>query len=306
MLETSMLGDEKLTFKDKDFTLIKKRYYDDVYIYKGESEILRIGPKSILEKEIKFQTYLIENEFPVAKIYEEGGFGESLYFFAEELLGEKPLIDLFIEDCEKFGDVSEESFEKFLTVIEKYLRAKFKTVKKGFDSEDVRKAMHISVAGEEFPELKEKLERFFEKFLLKFKDHPVTIEHNDLNAYNILEKGVIDFEGAYFGPFGYDVCVNGLHQFGWSKTKSERLIKYHLTQVQIDTYFSRLDALCVENNFPKLSPYASDFYIGRMIYHLTRMQDFPIIRALRYEKLNKMLDAYLNSTDVMSVIKTEI
>ena len=301
-----MLGDKSLTFKDQQFTLIKKRYYDDVYIYKGENEILRIGPKSILEKEIEFQKYLIENEFPVAKIYEEGVFGEFLYFFTEELLGEKPLVDLFVEDCEKLGDVSSLNFEKFLTVTEKYLRAKFNTVKKGLDPDDVRKAMHISVAGEAFPDLKEKLERFFEKFLLKFKDHPVTIEHNDLNAYNILEKGIIDFEGAYFGPFGYDICVNGLHQFGWSKTKSERLIKYHLTQEQIDTYFSRMDMVCSENNFPKLSLYASDFYIGRMTYHLTRMQDFPIIRALRYEKLNKMLDAYLNSTDVMSIIKTEM
>ncbi len=306
MLKSKMLGDETLTFKDKQFILVKKRYYDDVYIYKGESGILRIGPKSILEKEIEFQKYILKNDFPVAKIYEEGEFDDSLYFFTEELLGEKPLVDLFVEDCEKLGDVSSQSFEKFLTVTEKYLRAKFKTVKKGFDSKDVRIAMHIDVAGEEFPELKEKLEKFFEKFLLKFKDHPVTIEHCDLNAYNILEKGVIDFEGAFFGPFGYDVCVNGLHQFGWSKTKSERLIKYHLTPTQIDTYFSRLDAICVENKFPKISLFASDFYIGRMIYHLTRMQDFPIIRVLRYEKLNKMLDAYLSDKDVMSVIKTEM
>lgn len=306
MRENKMLGEETLTFNDRRFVLIKKRYYDDVYIYRGENEILRIGPKSILEKEIEFQKYLLKNNFPVAKIYQEGEFGDSLYFFSEEFLGEKPLVDLFVEDCEKLGEVSSKNFEKFLTITEKYLRAKFKTVKKEFSVEDIRIAMHIDVAGEEFPELKEKLESFFGKFLFKFKDHPVTIEHNDLNAYNILEKGVIDFEGAFFGPFGYDICVNGLHQFGWSKTKSERLIKYHLTPAQIDTYFSRLDALCIENNFPKLSPLAPDFYIGRMIYHLTRMQDFPIIRKLRYEKLNKMLDAYLSDTDVMSVIKTEM
>ena len=62
MRKNKMLGEETLTFNDKQFILIKKRYYDDVYIYKGENEILRIGPKSILEKEIEIQKYLTEND----------------------------------------------------------------------------------------------------------------------------------------------------------------------------------------------------------------------------------------------------
>ncbi len=300
-----MNAGKKITFQDKNYLLVKKRQYDPVYIYASEDKdrILRIGPRDILKKEVELQKFLVDEGFPAAKVLDEGDFDGENYFFTEVSLGERSFIDIFIQDCFEWGEISDEHFNQFVSIIEAYVKVQAHTRKPGFEPSDVRKIFMIDEVISDFPELEGKLEAYFQSFLDHFKAWPSVLIHADFNAYNIMPEGIIDFEESAWGPFGFDLCVNILHPYGWSVSKSEKQIKYKFTELQIARYFDHMDQLALKLGLPAISEHAAEFYIGRMIFHAACIKEFPIIRELRLKRLNELLDVYLERGDVLAAIK---
>ena len=84
----------------------------------------------------------------------------------------------------------------------------------------------------------------------------------DLNAFNILPHGIIDFELAGVGPIGYDVTTNLYFGRMWPKKR----IAYVFTEEQISRYEEKIDTIMKERKFPILSQYRYDFLALKAIW----------------------------------------
>ena len=112
-----MIGDEKYTF-------MKVRSHMPISIYKGKDSYLRIGPKGLIQQEIKYHKNLLGFGFPVPKILSEGEYLD-LYYFTESSFGDEHLGQIFRVNCINFL-VSDTDFSKLLNVVKIFTQAHIK------------------------------------------------------------------------------------------------------------------------------------------------------------------------------------
>ena len=115
---------KEIEIKDKLYKLVKIQRAGISAIYEGELGFLRIGNKERISKDLASHKKMQEYGFPVAKIIEEGAIGE-IYYFIEESFGDKCFGLLFNEEIERDGVISDETFDKFISICVKFTEAQF-------------------------------------------------------------------------------------------------------------------------------------------------------------------------------------
>jgi len=295
---------KSLTMNGKTFSHVKTRGYTPVSIYRGQGEFLRIGPKDIIGEELTLHKKLLEFDFPIPQILSEGEI-DNQYYYVETSLGDTLLGDIFWDDTKKRGFVTDENFQKLLSLVEKFTRAQLKTAEKKDASESFYFGLHMQYLIEELPQMKEKILTGFEKLKKRTALLPVVITHGDFNPYNFFEAGVIDFGNAFDAPAGYDLVTNIYHAFLFPKEGDfEAMRRYDFSENQIAEYLSLIDSIYIENNLPKPSDFTEDFMFGRMIWSAVRMQKLPKIQKWRYEKFERVLESYLKGDGrVISIVR---
>ncbi len=286
-----------LKLNQKPYTFINERTYVPVRIYKSGQEFLRIGPKSLIKKEIALHQKLIRYGFPVPKILRLGLIDNEFYF-GETSLGEKHFGSLFQADIKKLGRISDQTFSKFLKVCLKFGQAQIKVRTKN-NVLSFRKGIHIPQILEELPNKKTQIKKALQQIESKTKQLPYVLTHGDFGPFNIYPKGVIDLEAFFQAPLGYDL-VSAIFQTNFfPKTPDYELRQiYSFSPKQIDKYFQTIDRLFTTNKLPRLSEYLNEFILCRCIWVATRMQATPKIQQWRYRQLKNLLADYLHGADL--------
>lgn len=287
-----------ITINNKNYNLVKIREYTPVSVYKGEGSYLRIGPQDILEPELHFHENLIHYGFPVANIIEQGKIGKNFYY-AETSLGDQILTEVFQEDFEKYGQISEKNFEIILEISSKFAEAQLKTSQENKNSESFYFGVRIDIIQNEFPHLKEKTLNAFEKVNRNLTSLPYVLTHGDFNSHNFVGNGVIDFESSFRAPLGYDLVTGVGHVYFFPMYGDyEMKRKYEFSHEQINKYFENLDKIFISKGLKKLSNFIDDFIFCRNVYATVRMGKTPKIQKWRYEKFEQILNDYLENKPI--------
>lgn len=94
----------------------------DYEIYASAASYIRLGPQTIIEKELHQHKQLLKMGFPVPKLVSSGTYNNKEYYI-EESMGDKPIAHYFSEDITKQGTISKENFDAFLNLVKIYARA---------------------------------------------------------------------------------------------------------------------------------------------------------------------------------------
>lgn len=143
----------------------------------------------------------------------------------------------------------------------------------------------------------------FEKVKERLSSSPTILTHGDFNAYNLFEEGIIDFGNSFEASAGYDLVSNIYHTYLFPKGGDfESTRRYEFSTKQINDYFSLVDDIYLQNNFPKLSDFIGEFIFTRTIWSAVRMQRYPKVQEWRYKKFEKILENYLSDGDVIGTM----
>ncbi len=295
----------KLTINGKVFEHVKTRAYAPVSIFKSGDLFLRKGPKKLLEEEIAFHRTLLEYDFPIPRILEEGDL-EGEYYYIETSLGEKHFGEIFIEDTKNHGGISKNHFGNFLEVAEKFAKAQLATRNERRNEESFYSGLGLEFNIEELPELKEDTLRAFDKVKEKSKSLPYVLTHGDFNPYNILERGVIDFGSSFHAPAGYDIVTNIYHIYNFPEKDGYEMKRcFDFSEQQKETYLEKMNVIYREAGLPEPTDFADDFIFCRTIWATVRNEKIPKIQKWRYDRFGKILAAYLRDESLPELVEKE-
>lgn len=277
-----------IDFKGRPFAFIKDRR-NGTRIYGAEdgTSFLRLGPTNEIDTELRFHKHLVEQGYPVPRILEEGSWKNDEKYYLETSAGKEKFGILFRDDAAEHGAISEEMFDIFVSVIERYLEAQQKSETDEQNWESVFTATHFDTLLEEMPNQNDRIMATWKQVIIDLADVPVVLCHGDFNAYNILPGGVIDFETTFNGPTGYDL-VSAIASIDWFPTEGdfEIVANYSFTPEQKQ----RLLALQ-----PEASKHFAALFVLRSVWSVVRMHRVPKLQAWRYAKFQKLMDEYLGT-----------
>lgn len=227
----------------------------------------RLGPKeSALEEQIHTVS-LHERGFPVARVLDSGNYGEAEWYFIEESLGEQPFHIQFANEHKESGEVSDVTFTKYQNVMQHYIDAQFSeqnrstiTAKEFVENAipDTQIVANYALCGKD-------VDRYHQAIALateRLNDAPMGVLQYDLNPFNILDGGMIDFELVGYGPLGYDALLVSLwHRWFSSDTNSRYHVAYYLSESQINTIAEMVNAAAKHAGLPEPQQYMQEFLL---------------------------------------------
>lgn len=266
----------------------------------------RLGEKQAVLSEQIHTVSLGERGFPVARVLDSGPRGETDWYFIEEDLGEQSFHTVFRDEYGRDGVVSNETFAKYFSVLERYFVAQYDPKNRtSVSANDFLEAV--------FPEHEvtgnyyklggdvEKYRAAIAKATARLADAPMGILQFDLNPYNIMEHGVIDFEMVGYGPLGYDAYfVSRWHRWFVADQSSRYSGAYMLSEDQIAACDQLVEQLAVEQGLPSPSKYHQEFAFIKTAWGFSshkNIDDEPASKRAFYqyraELLVQCVDNYL-------------
>ncbi|MDB5190158.1 MAG: hypothetical protein JWN49_484, partial [Parcubacteria group bacterium] len=264
-------GPEGISAGNQNYSFIKNQLMGgEVFVSGDKALYLRTGTQEQIAHEVDLSYELYKRGFPVPEVVEYGQLPNGKFFYTEKAIGDKVFGDIFMDETKEHGHVSDESFEIFNSVMVKYAEAQF----------DKRNALDIPHSLDEIislqnvlrnnpPADQEAFDTAYAKAATKIKDLPWTHVQGDLNAFNILDGGVIDFELSGHGPAGYDVIGNVYFGTMWPKER----IAYVFTDEQIANYIQRIDEVAQKNGLPSKREYQEDYLMLKLIWSTMKDKD---------------------------------
>lgn len=275
-----------ITYKEKSYDFIKeRRNRTRIYQAQDKKSFLRVGPILVIDEELRFHNRLISQGYPVPKILLEDSWSEDEKLFCESSAGEEHFGILFRNDVENGGTIREETFQSFLKIIGSFSQAQKKEITPTQNWESVFLATHFDVLIEELPEKEREIMAIWEKIKSDLKEVPFVLCHGDLNPFNILPEGIIDFETAFEGPLGYDL-ISASSSIDWfpRQRDAEFLAGYSFTENQRQQMLALL---------PDSARLFDALFVLRSVWLVVRMQKYPKLQVWRYTKFQEIMQQYL-------------
>ncbi len=288
----------QITIKGVIFNWVNTQRGGLTAIYKADSTFLRIGSPEKIKKDLLLHKKLEEGGFPVAKLLDEGQIGGMSYFI-ETSLGSEHFGTLFKKECDEHGRITDETFNKFITVCEKFIKSQLKTVSPQKDWNNFRTAIHLDLICSELPEYKEKILNAYKKVEEKLSVYPFVVTHGDFTPFNILPEGIIDIENSFSGPAGYDLGgILAIPNWFPDSTEYEFYQVYKFTPEQKQKFLNMVDNIYVENSLPKISNYLEEFNFTKGMWFAANMHHFPKLQEFRYSLLKNLVDSELRNSNL--------
>jgi hypothetical protein len=262
----------------------RPRGANDSRIYKGFGTFVRIGPADVIDANLAVHKRLENAGFPVPHILQEGRHGDESYFI-EESLGEKILRLRFADEVRDLGEISKESFDTFLEVMQRYLSAQAKTLVLRDESKFLE-LMRVDKLCEELPAFAANIKDKAAQHLASLSKFPFALSHGDLSPNNMLPKGVIDLEDTLPAPFGYD-AISALTTCEWFPESGDfefPITPYHFAEAQKAEYLAMCDKVSARTSLPSISANLKDFDFFRAVWLTEGMADWPRSRKYRHER----------------------
>jgi len=275
--------DENLNIGGKTFKLVRIQRGGTTGVYRSGNEYLRLGDPAKIKRDLDFHKKMESFKFPVAKLISEGEFGGQ-YYFIESSLGEKHLGQVFLEDMQKDGVVSQTHFELLLDVAGRFAKAQLGARSETQDFKDFADGIHLDILCGELPEYRDAILNRFEGVKKRLGVVPFVITHGDFNPNNLYPDGAIDLADSFYGPFGFDILTAIVHVNNFPTSGDyEYIAHYGFTSEQKAEYLRQIDAVSVKAGLPPLSSFKSDFEFCRGSWSLVRMHKWPKLQKWRYD-----------------------
>ena len=292
----------------KPFEIIKDARLLDGVVLKCENVYGRLGPKELVLEEQAHTLSLHKQGFPVPKVLSSGKLPDGMHYFTESSLGKETFHELFTQEYRKDGSVSDATFNSYLTVIEKYTRAQSKDTNRTNiaaskfissllpDNEVLPSYVYFGYEADEYL-------RAITKASDRLTDAPMGILQYDLNPYNMLDGGVIDFELVGHGPIGYDTLMSVRWGGTWFTDYPSRYpISYALSPQQIASNDALISTIAAEYGLPDPSINMQEFLLLKSAWALAEPiplqpdwpQDKLAFRKFRTNVLHKAVVSYLH------------
>ncbi len=266
-MENSPAKLANITVEGREFVYIKNRLIGGkVFVNEDKTLYMRTASVAEIAGEVNITEELYRRGFPVPKVVSNGKLDNGDAYYIEEAIGDEVLGDLFRKETSETEHVSDKSFEMLLDVIKKYCLAQFNPDNYvPHNKEELANMCALANVLRNNPPSKEMERAFFEayeKAAQRTLEIPWVYIQSDLNVFNILPKGVIDFELVGIGPVGYDVftCI----YFGKMWPKKD--VAYRFTDEQAQRYVDEVDAVAQTYGLPPVSSFADDFLVLKNIW----------------------------------------
>lgn len=271
----------------------------------------RLGPKeSVLEEQIHTVS-LYERGFPVARVLASGAYDDTQRYFIEESLGDLTFHVQFADEWAANGEISAETFESYRAILQRYINAQFTDKNRTHISarEFVESAIPDSQIVANYALCDKNTERYHQAIATateRLSGVPMGVLQYDLNPFNILEHGMIDFELVGYGPLGYDTLLVSLwHRWFTSDTDSRYSIAYYLSEPQIDSIRQLVDEAAERANLPSPGNRLQEFLLIKSAWGFSSLkplydepeskQEFYHYRA---QILERCVESYLKDEPI--------
>ncbi|MGE5298924.1 MAG: phosphotransferase [Acidobacteriota bacterium] len=266
----------------------------------------RLGPKaSALEEQIHTIS-LQERGFPVANVLDSGEYGNDEWYFIEQSLGEATFSQQFREEYLQDGKVSAPTHESYLKVLDTYAAAQFDPANRTHIAieEFLEAAIPDSTIIANYLQLGGDIDRYhaaIKKAADELRECPMGVLQLDLNPFNILEGGVIDFELVGYGPIGYDLLFcSRWHRWFTSDTASQYHLNYLLSPEQVAEADAIVTRYAEKYGLPSPTKHMAAFTLIKSAWGFTSTKTFdeePESKQAFYRYRARILtlcvDAYL-------------
>ncbi len=292
---------EKIRLFDKEWTLIKERRYQKVWIYQSEDAVLRIGEAMEINGEIELASNLLGIGFPIPNILTQGTY-ESYRYFIEEKVGEQPLAMDIIQNG---GVASPQIEESLYVIVNRFAAAQLKTqTTEDLFNEFLEKSHYNSVANDEVNEItRKKMLEASEVIAQALKNYPFVLSHGDFNTWNIFDKHVIDFEHKMYAPFGYDLVTMIFHDYFFPDTDGYELKRtVRFSKEFQKTIMDRVFELVRDNFNLEFAEYLPAIILPKLVWSSALMDHRPKLQRWRFDMLEGVLDRYLAGEDFVNLI----
>lgn len=298
--ETYQLG-------EKVYEVVKPKRLREGMVLKHGDTYARLGPKdAVLEEQVHTES-LLRRGFPVPQILESAAHGDDEWYFVEESVGDETFHNMFKTEMDDKGKVTDATFNSYLSLMSRYLDAQ------------VRDENHTTVTASEF--IAALLDEsavlgnycYFEnpaepycdaikKVTKRLTNADMGILQFDLNPYNILENGVIDFELVGYGPIGYDVLMSARWGGAWFPNYLSRYPRaYSLSNDQIAASDNLVRNKALSADLVDPTIFLEEFLLlktawGVMEFDVPQAdwpQDKIAFRRYRSNLLNRAAESYL-------------
>lgn len=274
---------QEIIIDNKRFRFVKKSRRGDVAVYTSGELFARVGKRENVERILKLHKKFDGFGFPVPEIVGSGEISAGAYYL-EKSLGERFFSFLFEDDIKKYGEVSPELFEKFISISEKFARAQLRTAIPASDNASFTALIGPQDLAKELPEYGEKILKLYDEAVSELAVLPAVLTHGDFCSHNLFPAGIIDFEKEYYAPAGYDIVTNIFQNKYFPTSRDYEYFQYYsLTEKHFNLYYQRLDAVYREAGLPELSAYRRHFEYCRALWHTARNQRAPKVQRWRYE-----------------------
>lgn len=277
------MDQSQIIINGKTFQFVKQSRRGNVAVYTSGDLYVRVGERETILNMLALHKKFDAFGFPVPALAGHGEIAACSYFL-EKSLGEKCFSELFREDMSKFGRISDELFEKFLEITLRFAEAQIRSVIPGKNAVSFSKLIGPSDLEEELPGFKEKIRELYKKAISSAEVFPFVLTQGDFCTHNLFPTGVIDFEDAYEGPFGYDLVANVFTERYFPDSRDFEYYKwYSFTPEQIALYYEKLDKIFLSAGLPPLSKYRGHFEYCRAVWLTARNHKMPKLQKWRYE-----------------------
>jgi hypothetical protein len=302
----------QLTLDDTAFTVIKQNRLMGGAVIAADGVYGRVGPKEAILAERDHTAELFRRGFPVPEIIASGEAPDDSWYFTETAVGDKPFHKRFMADYREYGQVRDATFDAYLHLIGKYLVAQ--TAETNRTTVDASTFIQTVVPHDRvlpnydyFGKDSTLYQRALDKATQKLADAPMGILQFDLNPYNTLERGVIDFELAGAGPIGYDTLMSPRWSSTWFTSYPSR---YQVGYAPSNEQLARNDALVTRittaAGLSDTAQYMQEFLLIKSAWALsdllTPQPDWPpdktAFRKYRANVLEAVVQSYLTDEPI--------
>ena len=266
----------------------------------------RLGPKQSALEEQVHTVSLYKRGFPVAQVLSSAEYGEEEWYFIEESLGEKPFHVQFADEWSKDRVVSDGTFVRYADVMQRYITAQFDPANYSTVSatDFVREAVpdhrilaNYQICGGDIARYHQALASATDRLT----GVPMGVLQLDLNPYNVLDRGIIDFELVSYGPLGYDsLTVSLWHRWFINDPSAKYRLAYLLNEQQVGDIARMVAATARARNIPDPNEYMQEFLLIKTAWGFSSTQSIkaePLEKQAFYhyraDILGRCVDDYL-------------
>jgi hypothetical protein len=253
------------------FHLVKPRYRGGTtYVSQDRRRFLRVGSRADISDEYRTCRDLLRRGFPVAPVVTRGVLDDERAYFVEESIGTDTFGELFGAQTEQAGVVEDTCFALFTDVLGRYLRAQCAAAVAPADPALARVVL-MDNAFRNHPPVPATADvaAAVGRATDRLAGHPRCPSQSDLNPFNVLPAGVIDFELAVPAPLGFDVVTSVFFGHYWPAGRKA----YEITAGQTRRFLATMDDVAVDGGMPPVTRFLQDFLLMKAVW-ATAKDDF--------------------------------